>query len=110
MSNVRFSSLPIAEQRKLEIQAAKLSLVEEHNSLDEAIQNKIREQYSLSQEVSLLRKEVFELKAAIKEMTGIDAISSNNSKEFDEYNKYVEDCKAEVKENYVEERTDSRAE
>ena len=110
MSNVRYSSLPVSEQRKLEIQDAKIHLVAEHNSLDEAIQNKIREQYSLSQEVSLLRKEVFELKAAIKEMAWIDAISTDNSEEFDEYNKYVEDCKTEVKENYVEERTDSRTE
>ena len=102
--------MPISEQRKLEIQAAKISLVAEHNSLDEAIQNKIREQYSLSQEVSLLRKEVFALKAAIEEMAGIDAISTDNSEKFDEYNKYVEDCKTQVKENYVEERTDSRAE
>lgn len=102
--------MPISEQRKLEIQAAKISLVAEHNSLDEAIQNKIREQYSLSQEVSLLRKEVFALKAAIEEMAGIDAISTYNSEEFDEYNKYVEDCKTQVKENYGEERTDSRTE
>lgn len=102
--------MPISEQRKLEIQAAKISLVAEHNSLDEAIQNKIREQYSLSQEVSLLRKEVFALKAAIEEMARIDAISTDNSEKFDEYNKYVEDCKTQVKENYVEERTDSRTE
>ena len=102
--------MPISEQRKLEIQAAKISLVAEHNSLDEAIQNKIREQYSLSKEVSLLRKEVFALKAAIEEMAGIDAISTDNSEKFDEYNKYVEDCKTQVKENYVEERTDSRTE
>lgn len=110
MSNVRYSSLPISEQRKLEIQAAKVSLVEEHNPLDEAIQNEIRKEYSLSQEVSLLRKEVFELKAAIKELLQVEKMSGENSEEFDEYNNYVESCKETVKENYVEERIDSRTE
>lgn len=110
MSSVKYSSLPIAEQRKLEIQAAKVSLVEEHSSLDESIQNEIRKQYSLSQEVSLLRKEVFELKAAIKELLQIETIGTENSTEFDEYNKYVEDCKKTAKESFNEERADCRAE
>ena len=110
MSNVRFSSLPIAEQRKLEIQAAKISLVAEHNSLDEAIQNEIRKEYSLSQEVSLLRKEVSELKEAVLELLQIEKMDTCNSAEFDEYNDYVESCKETVKENYVEERIDSRTE
>lgn len=100
--------MPISEQRKLEIQAAKVSLVEEHGAFDEAVQNEIRKEYSLSQEVSILRKEVGELKSAILELLQIEKMDSDNSAEFDEYHAYVEDCKKSVKETYQDEERANR--
>lgn len=107
MSIVRYNSLPIAEQRKREVQDAKLSLVEEHTSIDEAIQTEIRKKYSLSQEVSLLRKEVFELKSALAALMDTEPMSTENSTEFNAYNEYVEKCKKTVKESFNEERIDA---
>lgn len=88
-----------------------MSLVEEHSSFDEAVQNEIRKEYSLSQEVAILRKEVCELKAAILELLQIEKMDTENSTEFDEYHSYVENCKKSVKETYTdEERTNRRTE
>ena len=97
MNNVKFNSLPISERRQNEIRDARISLVKEARSRDEQIQNEIRKKYSLSEEVAILRKEVSELKAALIELVQIEALASENSTEFDTYNKYVEECKAKIK-------------
>lgn len=88
--------MPLCEQRKNEIRDAKISLVEEHKSRDEQIQNKIREKYSMSEEIAILRKETKELKEVIKELLQIEKMSENAT-EFDAYNEYVEECKKAVK-------------
>ena len=106
MSTVRYNSLPIAEQRKAEVQAAKLSLVEEHTPIDEAIQTEIRKEYSLSQEISLLRKEVFGLKSALAALMDTEPMSTENSTEFNAYNEYVEKCKKTVKEDLAYQQTE----
>lgn len=71
-------------------------MVEEHKSRDEQIQNKIREKYSMSEEIAILRKETKELKEVIKELLQIETLSENAT-EFDAYNEYVEECKKAVK-------------
>lgn len=88
--------MPICEQRKNEVRDAKISLVEEHKSRDEQIQNKIREKYSMSEEIAILRKETKELKEALKEALQVETLSENTT-EFDTYNEYVEECKKAVK-------------
>ena len=103
MNRVKYNSLPISEKRLNDVRDAKISLVQEHESRDEEIQNKIRERYSLSQEVAILRKQVQELTKAMMEMLQIETMDSENSTEFEEYNAYVEECKVKVKEGFEEE-------
>lgn len=95
--NVKYNSLPICEQRRNAVRDARISLVKEHKSRDEAIQNEIRKEYSLSEEVAILRKEVKELKEALTELLQIETLT-DNATEFDVYNDYVEGCKAKIKE------------
>ena len=103
MNNVKFNSLSISERRQNEIRDARISLVKESRSRDEQIQNEIRKKYSLSEEVAILRKEVSELKTVLTELLQIEALDSENSTEFDTYNKYVEECKAKIKTETTEE-------
>lgn len=95
--------MPISERRQNEIRDARISLVKESRSRDEAIQNEIRKKYSLSEEIAILRKEVSELKTALIELLQIETLDSENSTEFDTYNKYVEGCKAKIKAETTEE-------
>lgn len=98
--DVRFNSSNLYEKRKREVNEAKLSLVEEHEARDEAIQTEIRKEYSLSQEVAILRKQVMELTSTLKELLDEaetfeeDAIVT----EFETYNRYIEECKQKIKE------------
>ena len=95
--------MSISERRQNEIRDARISLVKESRSRDEQIQNEIRKKYSLSEEVAILRKEVSELKTALTELLQIETLDSENSTEFDTYNKYVEECKAKIKAETTEE-------
>lgn len=103
MNNVKFNSLPISERRQNEIRDARISLIKESRSRDEQIQNEIRKKYSLSEEIAILRKAVSELKTVLTELLQIEALDSENSTEFDTYNKYVEKCKAKIKTETTEE-------
>lgn len=89
--------MPISERRRNEIRDARIKLIKESRSRDEAIQNEIRKKYSLSEEIAILRKEVSELKVALIELLQMETLNSENSTEFDEYNKYVEECKSKIK-------------
>ncbi len=95
--------MSISERRQNEIRDARISLVKESRSRDEQIQNEIRKKHSLSEEVAILRKEVSELKTALIELLQIETLDSENSTEFDTYNKYVEECKAKIKAETTEE-------
>ncbi len=98
--DVRFNSSNLYEKRKREVNEAKLSLVEEHEARDEAIQTEIRKEYSLSQEVAILRKQVMELTTTIKEMLDEAETFEEDATvtEFESYNRYIEECKQKVKE------------
>ena len=98
--DVRFNSSNLYEKRKREVNEAKLSLVEEHEARDEAIQTEIRKEYSLSQEVAILRKQVMELTTTIKEMLDEAETFEEDATvtEFESYNRYIEECKLKVKE------------
>lgn len=89
--------MSISERRQNEIRDARISLVKESRSRDEQIQNEIRKKYSLSEEIAILRKEVSELKTALIELLQMETLDSENSVEFDTYNKYVEECKDKIK-------------
>lgn len=69
---------------------------------DEKIQLYIRERYSLSNEIAILRKEVSDLKNVIKNNIRFESLS-----EFDTYNNYVEECKNKVSEDLSEEVKDN---
>lgn len=98
--DVRFNSSNLCEKRKREVNEAKLSLVEEHEARDEAIQIEIRKNYSLSQEVAILRKQVMELTATLKEMLYEAETFEEDATvtEFETYNRYIEECKQKIKE------------
>lgn len=98
--DVRFNSSNLYEKRKREVNEAKLSLVEEHEARDEAIQTEIRKEYSLSQEVGILRKQVMELTATLKEMLDEAETFEEDATvtEFETYNRYIEECKQKIKE------------
>lgn len=96
MSNLKVYALPILERRKNEVRDAKISLVAEHASRDEQIQNEIRKKYSLSEEIALLRKEVNELRSVMAELQ-LEPLSEE-SKEFANYYQYIEKCKSRIKE------------
>lgn len=98
--DVRFNSSNLYEKRKREVNEAKLSLVEEHKARDEAIQTEIRKEYSLSQEVAILRKQVMELTTTLKEMLDEAETFEEDATvtEFETYNRYIEECKQKVKE------------
>ena len=89
--------MPLCERRRNEVRDARISLVKEHKSRDEAIQNEIRKKYSLSEEIALLRKEVKKLKESLSELLQIETLT-DNAMEFDDYNAYVEECKIKIKE------------
>lgn len=97
---VRFNSSNLYEKRKREVNEAKLSLVEEHEARDEAIQIEIRKEYSLSQEVAILRKQVMELTTTLKEMLDEAETFEKDATvtEFETYNRYIEECKQKIKE------------
>lgn len=101
--DVRFNSSNLYEKRKREVNEAKLSLVEEHEARDEAIQTEIRKEYSLSQEVAILRKQVMELTATLKEMLDEAETFEEDATvtEFETYNRYIEECKEKVKKESV---------
>lgn len=94
MLKVKYNSFPLYEKRQNETRDAKLSLVEEHASRDQAIQNEIRKDYSLSQELSILRKEIFYLHNLINDTNA----ATKESNEFLQYYDTVEACKEKVKE------------
>lgn len=98
--DVRFNTSNLYEKRKREVNEAKLSLVEEHEARDEAIQIEIRKNYSLSQEVAILRKQVMELTATLKEMLDEAETFEEDATvtEFETYNRYIEECKQKIKE------------
>lgn len=98
--DVRFNSSNLYEKRKREVNEAKLSLVEEHEARDEAIQTEIRKEYSLSQEVAILRKQVMELTTTLKEMLDEAETFEKDATvtEFETYNRYIEECKQKIKE------------
>ena len=98
--DVRFNSSNLYEKRKREVNEAKLSLVEEHEARDEAIQTEIRKEYSLSQEVAILRKQVMELTATLKELLEEAETFEEDATvaEFETYNRYIEECKQKIKE------------
>lgn len=102
--NVRFNTSNLYEKRKREVNEAKLSLVEEHEVRDEAIQMEIRKNYSLSQEVAILRKQVNELTSTLKAMLDEAEVFDDEAvvTEFEEYNKYIENCKKKVTQKYNE--------
>lgn len=99
---MKFNSSPISEKRQSSVRDAKVDLVDEHSSRDEQIQRLIRENYSLSEEISLLRKEVNELKTAFIELLQIETFDSEESSEFDKYNAFIEECKKKVPEEEYE--------
>lgn len=96
----------IKNYREDQTRDAKISLVEEHSSNDEQIQQLIREKYSLSQELSLLRKEVATLTDMLKQLMEVDLLDSDSENDvktdFNEYTEYVEQCIAEVEESPTE--------
>lgn len=85
---LKFNSLPIYEQKQNEVRDSKISLVEEHTSRDAAIQNEIRKTHSLSEELSIIRKEIFILRTAL----------DLPDDEFTDFYKTVEEAKKYVKE------------
>lgn len=99
---MKFNSFPLLEKRKSDVREAKAALTDEHSSRDEQIQCLIRENYSLSEEIALLRKEVNELKTAFIELLQIEIFDSEESSEFDEYNAFIEECKKKVPEEEYE--------
>ena len=101
MNSVRLNSSPISERRKNDVRDAKISLIAEHRSRDEQIQAEIRKQYSLSEEISLLRKEIDVLHNAIVQLLQIDSLGTDISEEFAAYSQYVEHCKNMVQEQEV---------
>ena len=74
-----------------------IKLAKRNNTYDRVygdfVHKKIRGSYNESNELALLRKEVALLKAEVAALKG-ELIKQT---EFDEYNTYVEQCKAEVK-------------
>ena len=98
MNSVRLSSLPILERRKNDVRDAKISLIAEHKSRDALIQDEIRQKYSLSEEIAMLRKEIDVLRDAIMQLLQIDTLGSDVSDEFTAYSQYVEQCKSIVSE------------
>lgn len=98
MNSVQLSSLPILERRKNDVRDAKISLIAEHKSRDALIQDEIRQKYSLSEEIAMLRKEIDVLRDAIMQLLQIDTLGSDVSDEFTAYSQYVEHCKSIVSE------------
>lgn len=95
---MRLSSLSILERRKNDVRDAKISLIAEHKSRDALIQDEIRQKYSLSEEIAMLRKEIDVLRDAIMQLLQIDTLESDVSDEFTTYSQYVEHCKSIVSE------------
>lgn len=56
-------------------------------SYEQQVQNKIHERYSLDDEIAIVRKEIAKM--------------GNTSEEFNRYNQYAEDCKAQIKSTLI---------
>lgn len=84
MLKLSHSNLTISERAEIDNMNANISKNIDSDLYSELVVILIREKYSMSKELSILRKK----------MAGLD------EGEFDEYSKYVEECKLKAKEEF----------